>query len=455
MEERITDIIYILGNMNTVSLVQSISGLLAGVALIVLLTARFRVHAFFALLLAAVLTGCVLQLPAAEIISSIKNGFGGIIGSLGLLIILGTTLGLILEHSGSTTVLANYVLRRTGIGRAALAMNMIGYLVGMPIFCDSGFIVLSGLNKALARRSGVSMIIMASSLATGLYAVHCLMPPHPGITAATVAIHAETGKVMLYGLMIAIPAAASGYLWSAFAGKRVAAAVSDEDITDDPGGKGPSVLMSVLPIAVPILLIAIRSLSTLEVAHPSAFLQVISILGIPETALAVGILLALSQLKSNLGHLLREGAEKAAGILVIIGGGGAFGAILAKADIGSHIAQNQSIAAMGLFLPFLVTALLKTAQGSSTVAIIAAAAIMQPLLPLMGLDSANGHIICVLAMGAGSMMISHTNDAYFWVISKFSGLEIKDMLRVYSTGSMVMGVVSVMFVYLLSVLLGR
>ncbi|MEI3797260.1 MULTISPECIES: GntP family permease [unclassified Chitinophaga] len=439
--------------MNTIPLIQSMLGLLAGIALIVLLTARFRVYAFFALLLASVLTGIILQLPVTEILGSIKSGMGNIVGSLGLLIILGTTLGLILEHTGSTTVLANYVLRRTGTGRSALAMNIIGYLVGMPIFCDSGFIVLSGLNKALAKRSGISMIVMASSLATGLYAVHCLMPPHPGITAATGTIHAETGRVMLYGLLIAIPASAAGYLWSIFARRRIAVDVSDTADVAEEARRGPSVLMSVLPIAVPVLLIAIRSLSGLELTHPSPALQVISILGIPEVAISVGILLALSQLKNNMGAILQEGAEKAAGILVIIGGGGAFGAILAKADIGSHIAQNQSIATLGLFLPFLITALLKTAQGSSTVAVIAAAAIVQPLLPVMGLDSANGRILCVLAMGAGSMMISHTNDAYFWVISKFSGLEIKDMLRVYSTGTVVMGLVSVGLVYLLSLVL--
>ncbi|HEY8955947.1 GntP family permease [Chitinophaga sp.] len=439
--------------MSTIPLIQSISGLLAGIALIVLLTARFRIHAFFALLLASILTGVILQLPVADILGSIKSGMGNIIGSLGLLIILGTTLGLVLEHTGSTTVLANYVLRRTGTGRSALAMNIIGYLVGMPIFCDSGFIVLSGLNKALAKRSGIPMIVMASSLATGLYAVHCLMPPHPGITAATGTLHAETGRVMLYGLLTAIPASAAGYCWSVFAGRRIAVDVSGTEEVLAEAAQGPSVLMSVLPIAVPVILIAIRSLGGLEITHPNPLFKAISILGIPEVAIGTGILLALTQLKNNMGALLQEGAEKAAGILVIIGGGGAFGAILAKADIGSHIAQSQSVAALGLLLPFLVTALLKTAQGSSTVAVIAAAAILQPLLPVIGLDSANGRILCVLAMGAGSMMISHTNDAYFWVISKFSGLEIKDMLRVYSTGTVVMGLVSVGLVYLLSLVL--
>ncbi|MBC9912901.1 GntP family permease [Chitinophaga varians] len=440
--------------MNNISLLQSISGLLAGIALIVILTARYRIHAFFALLLAGLLAGLIFQLPLTDILTTIKTGFGQIIGSLGLLIILGTTLGLILEHTGSTTVLAAYVLRQTGTGRAPLALNIIGYLVGMPIFCDSGFIVLSGLNKALAWRSGVSMVIMASSLATGLYAVHCMMPPHPGITAATGVMQADVGKVMLFGLLIALPASFCGYAWSLYAGRRLPIIAPAAMETDATTGLQPSVWMSVLPIAVPILLIALRSFFTLEQNAPSVPLQILNLAGTPEIAITMGIALALLGLRKGQGDgfrkILQEGAEKAAGILVIIGGGGAFGAILAKAGIGAHIANNPAITGTGILLPFLVTAILKTAQGSSTVAIITAASIIHPLLPALGLHTPDGALLCVLAMGAGSMIVSHTNDAYFWVISRFSGLEVKDMLRVYTMATLVMGIVAMCCVFLLS-----
>ncbi|SKA33994.1 predicted D-glycerate permease [Chitinophaga eiseniae] len=440
--------------MNNISLLQSISGLLAGIALIVILTARFRIHAFFALLLAGLLAGLIFQLSLTDILTTIKTGFGQIIGSLGLLIILGTTLGLILEHTGSTTVLAAYVLRQTGTRRSPLALNIIGYLVGMPIFCDSGFIVLSGLNKALALRSGVSMVIMASSLATGLYAVHCMMPPHPGITAAMGVIEADIGRVMLFGLLIALPASFCGYAWSLYAGRRLPVVAPAAMETDSTPAALPSVLMSVLPIAVPILLIALRSFFTLEQKTLSLPLQLLNLAGMPEIAITIGIVLALSGMRKNQGDsfrkILQEGAEKAAGILVIIGGGGAFGAILAKAGIGEHIASNPAITGTGILLPFIVTAILKTAQGSSTVAIITAASIIHPLLPALGLHTPDGSLLCVLAMGAGSMMVSHTNDAYFWVITRFSGLEVKDMLRVYTMATLVMGIVAMLGVYLLS-----
>ena len=154
--------------------------------------------------------------------------------------------------------------------------------------------------------------------------------------------------------------------------------------------------------------------------------------------------------KEALGNLLQESAEKAGNILIIIGAGGAFGAILAATKIGDHFNTELPLAALGIVFPFLVTAVLKTAQGSSTVAIITAASIILPLLSALGLDDPEGQLLCVLSMGAGSMMISHANDSYFWVIAKFSGIEMKPMLQVYSVATMLMGLTSLLMVYLLS-----
>src|SRR6185503_1562505 len=154
--------------------------------------------------------------------------------------------------------------------------------------------------------------------------------------------------------------------------------------------------------------------------------------------------------KAEISRLLRDSVEKAGGILIIIGAGGAFGAILAATKIGVHFSQVLDLGALGIFFPFLLTAVLKTAQGSSTVAIITAAAIVRPLLASLGLDSQTGRLLCVLAMGAGSMILSHANDAYFWVIAKFSGLDMKTMVRVYSIATLLMGVTSIMMVFILS-----
>ena len=154
--------------------------LLAGIALIVLLTTKLRVHPFFALLLACFVVGLGLQLPLPEIISLGKEGFGRLLQSLGFILVLGTTLGVVLEHTGATRSMALFLLRRMGAGRAPLAMGITGYVVGLPIFCDSGYIVLSGLNNSVAVKAGVPRAVMATAMATGLYSVHCLIPPHPG-----------------------------------------------------------------------------------------------------------------------------------------------------------------------------------------------------------------------------------------------------------------------------------
>jgi GntP family gluconate:H+ symporter len=218
-----------------------------------------------------------------------------------------------------------------------------------------------------------------------------------------------------------------------------------------------SVLKAFLPVIAPILLIAVKSVYGIETSGGPKWLSSLLFIGDPVPALMIGVILALlckpKWTAGELSQRLQDAVEKAGGILIIIGAGGAFGAILAATKIGLHFSEVLNLGALGLLFPFLLTSVLKTAQGSSTVAIITAASIVQPLLHNLGLESNNGKILCVLAMGAGSMVISHANDAYFWVIAKFSGLEMKTMLRVYSVGTLLMGLTSIILVYLLSVII--
>jgi H+/gluconate symporter and related permeases len=442
----------------TTSFAQVMLFLVAGIAIIILLTARYRVHAFFALLIACFVVGLGVQMPASQIITVTKQGFGHIMQSLGFIIVLGTTLGVILEHAGSTRVMASFILKKTGERRAPLAMSVTGFIVGLPIFCDSGYIVLSGLNQSLAKRTGISIVIMSVSLATGLYAVHCLIPPHPGAAAAASTIGVDYGKLILTGIAIAIPATLAGYLWARYAGKKFKADVQPAATAEEKYAPAPSVFNAFLPVIVPILLIGIRSFLTIEEGVPASWLvNLLMIAGDPVIALSVGIVLALVSVVSwkemTLSKLLGEAAEKAGGILVIIGAGGAFGAVLAATKVGEHVSEAVNLQTMGIFFPFLLTSILKTAQGSSTVAIITAASIIQPLLPSLGLDSETGKLLTVLAMGAGSMMISHANDAYFWVIARFSGIDMKAMLKVYTVASVFMGLMALAGVYVLSLFL--
>jgi gluconate:H+ symporter, GntP family len=440
------------------SLTQLIVSLLAGILLIILLTARYRIHAFFALLLACFVVGLGMQMPIAGIISASKLGFGKIMESLGLIIVLGTTLGVILEHTGSTRVMASFILKKAGERRAPLAMSLTGFIVGLPIFCDSGYIVLSGLNRSLSRQTGMPIIVMAVSLATGLYSVHCLIPPHPGAAAAAGTIGVDFGRLIWVGVLVAIPAMLVGYWWANYAGKKMPVENTAHDTTEDVVSiKPPSVIASFLPVMVPIILIGLKSFLSMEKSETGFWINVFSFMGDPVIALTVGVLLAFagnrSWKKDTVGKLLQEAAEKAGGILVIIGAGGAFGAVLAAARLDQHLSNIPSLNSLGLFFPFLLTFILKTAQGSSTVAIITASSIVAPLLPALGLSTPDGKLLAVLAMGAGSMMVSHANDAYFWVIARFSGLEMKTMLKVYSVASILMGLTTLLVVYIVSLIL--
>jgi GntP family gluconate:H+ symporter len=440
----------------TQSFLQVLIALIAGIVIIVWLTAKWRVHPFFALLIASFVVGLGVQLPVLEIVNTAKDGFGNIMKSLGFIIVLGTALGVTLERNGSTGVMANYILKKIGNRYPALAMSITGFIVGLPIFCDSGFIVLSGLNSTLAKRTGTRVIIMAVSMATGLYAVHCLIPPHPGAAAAAGIIGVSYGKLIITGIIVAVPAMIVGYLYAGYAGKKIPVTAQEENEEEITNGQAalPSVLSAFLPVIVPIILIAVKSMMA---TNQEGMWKIFYFLGDPVIALSAGVVLALSASKpwkmSNTNNWLQESAEKAGGILVIIGAGGAFGAVLAATKIGQHFSEVLPLAGMGILFPFLLTSVLKTAQGSSTVAIITAASIVQPLLPVLGFVTPDDKLICVLAMGAGSMMVSHANDAYFWVIARFEKIDMPVMLKVYSVATVIMGLTSLLMVYLLSLVL--
>lgn len=432
-------------------LMPAILSLLLGIALIIVLTTRLRVHPFFALLLACFVVGAGLGMPLAQIIASSKEGFGRLLQSLGFILALGTTLGLVLEQNGATRAMALFLVRRLGNSRAPLAMSLTGYLVGLPIFCDSGYIVLSGLNNSLAKSSATPRLVMATALATGLYSVHCLIPPHPGAAAAAVTLNVGFGRLILLGMVAAVPAMLVGYAWARYAGSRYPA---EEVITEEratPEGTMPPVALAFLPLVVPILLIALRAFAGLQQPGGAALFDGLLALGDPVLALLTGIVLALlckrNWSRIELSQLMGAGVEKAGSILMIIGAGGAFGAILATANLGTQMMQLPGVRTLGLLLPFGLTLLLKTAQGSSTVAIITAASILQPMMGSLGLDSEHDRLFTVLAMGAGSMAVSHANDAYFWVISRFGGLPVKRMLQVYTTASILMAAVAMAAVW--------
>jgi GntP family gluconate:H+ symporter len=430
--------------------------LLVAVAIIIFLTARYKMNAFIVLILVSFLYGIFIRMPLADIVTAIRNGFGGTLGYIGIVIVAGTIIGTILEKTGAALAMTNSILKLVGRDRSPLAMSIAGYIVSIPVFCDSGFVILSPLNKSLAKESGKSMAVMAVALSTGLYATHCLVPPTPGPIAAAGILNADLGMVIGMGLAVSIPGMLAGYFWAILFAKKYYIEPQVDPAYEELQGKReklPSALLSFAPIVIPIILILLRSVASYPTKPfgDGTAKNVFNFIGDPVTALILGVFLALLLVKKEdmsdaVSGWMGDGVKNAALILAITGAGGAFGSILKASPMTAFIGDSMSGMNLGIFLPFLIAAALKTAQGSSTVAIITTASIMAPLVPVLGLNPA----LTVLAIGSGSMTVSHANDSYFWVVSQFSDMEPPIAYRVYTSATLVLGLVSIGTVFILS-----
>ncbi len=439
--------------------------LVLSIVLLVLLIARWKVHAFLALLLMALGLGLAAGMAPLKVLDTILTGFGNSTKAIGIVILLGTIIGTVLDKSGAALTMADAVLKKVGPKRPALAMNIIGAVVSIPVFCDSGFVILSSINKTLARRSGVSMVTMAVALAAGLYATHTLVPPTPGPIAAAANLNADLGLLILFGILVAIPVALVGLLWGLLA-KYVAHSTLDD--TAENGEEWlnidrtalPDVKKAFTPIGVPLVLIAVRSLVNFPVildllgGKEGIIPQFFNFIGDPVIALLFGLLLCVRLVPTLTEEVtmnwVGQGIKDAAPIIMITAAGGSFGAIIAGTNIGTFLGETLAQYNLGLFLPFILAAALKTAQGSSTVALITASTIVYPLLATLGFDSPTGAVLVTLAVGCGSMVISHANDSYFWVVSQFSGFDLKNAYKAHSMASLVMGFTGLGCVWLLS-----
>ncbi len=431
--------------------------LLVAVILIIVFTAKFKLNAFIVLVSVAFLYGLAIGLPLKEIVSKIRTGFGGTLGYIGIVIIAGTIIGIILEKTGAALSMTRAILRIVGKDRAPLAMSIAGYVVSIPVFCDSGYVILTPLNKALSEETGKSMAVMAVALSTGLYATHTLVPPTPGPIAAAGTLGADLGAVIGLGLIVSVPAMIAGYLWAIKFAKRYEIKAELEETYDElikKYGDLPGAFHSFMPLLLPIILILLKSIASYPTKPfgKGGFADFIIFIGDPVTALMIGVFFALTLVKRDkLGEAVHswmgEGVRNAALILAITGAGGAFGSILKASPMAGFINNTLSGLKLGIFLPFLISAALKTAQGSSTVAIITTASIMTPLLGPLGLSPA----LTVLAIGAGSMVVSHANDSYFWVVSQFSNMEVATSYKAYTTATFLEGMVAFAGVAILTI----
>lgn len=441
------------------------SGLFMGsvivLAVIIMIVAisKFKQHPFVVMVLISIFVGLVCGMPADKVIATVKDGFGGILSSIGIVIVAGTIIGTILEKTGAALVMANTILSVVGKARSVLTMSLTGYVTGIPVFCDSGFVILSPIARALAARSNTSLAVMGTALSSGLYATHCLVPPTPGPIAMAGTLNADLGMVIGVGLITSIPAMLAGLIYA----KKVAV---NYDIPANPEftveqlmekyGKLPSVAHSFAPILLPILLIAGKSVADFpsQPLGAGAFKTFVSFIGDPVIALLIGIFLAITLIpgseSENKFEWMSQGVLNSASILVITGAGGAFGAILKSLPLADALSSALLSLSIGVFLPFIISALLKTAMGASTVAMIVTSAMVAPMMPSLGFETEIGKALVIMAIGAGSMCVSHANDSYFWVVSQFSDMTTNVAYKCQTGVTFVEGIVTVVFVYIMS-----
>lgn len=433
--------------------------LLLVVAFLVWGTVRFKLHPFLALLIGAILMGFLGSLPVSDIISALADGFGSTLGSIGIVIAAGSIIGEYLDRSGGAKVLANKILDSVGEKNAPLSMSLTGYIVSIPVFCDSGFIVLSALNKAISKRAKIPLSVLAIALASGLYATHVFVPPTPGPLAAAATLGADVGWVLILGLVVSIPVMIAALIWAVTWCKNFKIEFDTTAEASSEPLQPPSFISAISPILTPILLIAIKSIAELPSAPVGeGFLfDLFVFAGNPIIALLAGVGLAFLMVKGKKNKVqqtwLEEGLKKAGIIILITGAGGAFGSVLRETELGEFASQFAEIGGLGILIPFLIAAFLKTAQGSSTVAIITTAAIVAPLLDPLGLESAIGKALVVLAIGDGSLTVSHVNDSYFWVVAKFSEMDTSTALKTHTIATAIMGVTGYLTIQILALFL--
>ena len=424
------------------------------IAWIILGTSFTKLHPFIVLLIAAVILSILLGIAPLDATGLIIKGFFKIIKNIGLLILFGTIIGTALEQSNGTLALAKGIIKSLQKLPLPYAVSCIGYLVSIPVFCDAAFVILSQLNKTLSYQTKTPMVGLTVALSTGLFAPHVLVPPTPGPLAAAANLNLEN-LILLIGVggSIALILIFVGGWYGNYLIKKNKYIESNESSKNSHTEKIielPNFSNAILPILVPISLMCLGTL--LKIVPSFIGLEYLMFLTKPSAALGIGLLFAfrllINQPKKNINKVIKKGFKQAIPILVITGMGGALGRVIQTIPLEDYALEVSTFSGFGILIPFLIAALLKTAQGSSTVAIITTSSIIFPLLSVLGLDSEMGKVWAIMALGVGSMTVSHANDSYFWIVSQMSGMDVKTAYRTHTVGTLLQGIVGLVVVFI-------
>ena len=439
-------------------------------AIVVMIVAisKYKIHPFLSIMSVSLILALLAGIPLGDIAGVIGAGFSGTFSSIGIVIILGALIGTILEQTGAALKLADMVVKLVGQKNPELAIELMGWVVSIPVFCDSGFVILDPIRRAMVRRTATSSVAMTVALSAGLYISHVFIPPTPGPIAAanTLGIGNNLLLVMGMGVAASILPLIAGLLFAKFIGKKVKSADETGSAAETVKtyeelvagyGKLPGGFNALAPIIVPIVLMAMGSIASMAGWTGIAF-DLFNFLGKPVIALAVGTVFAVIQLATaqkmdNFYQLTNDTLKVTGPILFVTAAGGVLGKVIASSDMVTYITENAAVlGSVGIFFPFLLAAILKSAQGSSTVAITTTAGIVAPLLGAMGLDTPAKAALTVMAIGAGAMTVSHANDSYFWVVTNFGQMTPDQGYKTQTTLTLVLGLSAMVGIFILSLI---
>jgi GntP family gluconate:H+ symporter len=425
---------------------------------LILLIARFRCNAFIALILASLSVGIGSGMHLADVATTFDAGVGKTLGGLAMIIGLGTILGKMLSESGAAHVIANQMVRWLGPKRLDYAIMIVAFLVGISIFFNVGFILLGPIAYMLARETKTPILRLALPMAAGLSTAHGLIPPHPGPMAAIALIHADTGKTILYGILVGAPTAlVTGPLLARLVARRVPvelgglfAEMDERPMAPRPPGFGISVFTMVLPV----LLMLAATAAKIALSPESAVNQWAQLLGAPTVAMLIAALVSFWTFGFKCGFDGKQILKftevclgPVAGLLLLIGAGGGFGQVLNASGVGAAIGViGKDLPVSPLFLGWVIAGLIRISLGSATVSIQTAAGLMAPIIAAK--PGVNKELL-VLAMGSGSMILSHVNDSGFWFVKEYLGMTVGQTLKswtVVETGIAIVSIVLILIV---------
>ena len=432
---------------------------LGAVIALILLIARFKLHPFIALILVSLAMGVAAGMPVGAALKAFQDGVGNTLGFIAVVVGLGTMLGKLMAESGAATRIATTLIGLFGERRVHWAIMIVAFIVGIPVFFQVGFVLLIPLVFTIARRTGTSLVKIGISLVAGLSVVDGMLPPHPAAMLAVDAYNADIGLTILYGMLVGLPTAAlAGPIFGTWIAPQITLPL-DNPLADQLGGEStresPSFGISIFTVLIPVLLMLLASAADLVLDAGSTAHSVLHFVGHPIAALLLALLFSFWSLrrarnftKEEVLKFCNDCLAPTATILLVIGAGGGFNSVLVQSGVGRAIAAVAVGSQVSpLLLAWIVAALIRVATGSATVAMTTAAGIVAPIA--LATPGTSPELL-VLATGAGSLVLSHVNDAGFWLIKEFFNMTVPQTLKTWTVAETIIGVAGLAFTLLLS-----